>query len=101
MFSKSSFGERIEKLSDDLVLLADEMHNLVNRNRLQALTNPSYKYKLGLSATPTRLWQQEESAIARLHFGGNSYQYSLEDAIKNGFLVPYNYHPLPIHLSFE
>lgn len=101
MFSKSGFSERIEKLSDDLVLLADEMHNLVNRNRLQALTNPSYKYKLGLSATPTRLWQQEESTVARLHFGDNSYQYTLEDAIKNGYLVPYNYHPLPIHLNHD
>ena len=99
MFSKSDFAERQAKLGDDLILLADEMHNLVNKNRLAALTNPSYKYKLGLSATPTRLWQPTESAVARLHFGDNSYQYSLADAIKSGFLVPYNYYPLPVHLT--
>jgi superfamily II DNA or RNA helicase len=101
MFSKEDFGERIGRLGDDLILLADEMHNLVNTNRLKALANPVYKYKLGLSATPTRLWQPTESSIAKLHFGDNSYQYSLADAIKNEFLVPYNYHPIPTHLTTE
>jgi superfamily II DNA or RNA helicase len=101
MFSKEDFGERLGRLGDDLILLADEMHNLVNTNRIKALANPAYRYKLGLSATPTRLWQPTESAIAKLHFGGNSYQYSLADAITNGFLVPYNYHPLPTYLTAE
>lgn len=101
MFAKTEFGERIAKLGSDNILLADEMHNLVNKSRIAALSNPCYKYKLGLSATPTRLWQQEESAIARLHFGNNSYEYSLAEAIKNKFLVPYNYHPLPVYLSID
>ena len=101
MFSKEDFGERLGRLGDDLILLADEMHNLVNTNRIKALANPVYKYKLGLSATPTRLWQPTESSIAKLHFGDNSYQYSLADAIKNEFLVPYNYHPIPTHLTTE
>jgi superfamily II DNA or RNA helicase len=101
MFANPEFSERVAKLGDDNILLADEMHNLVNKNRIAALSNSCYKYKLGLSATPTRLWQQDESAIARLHFGNNSYQYSLEDAITNKFLVPYNYHPLPIYLTSE
>lgn len=101
MFSKTDFGEKVTKLGSDNILLADEMHNLVNKTRIAALANSSYEYKLGLSATPTRLWQQAESAIARLHFGNNSYQYSLEDAIKNGYLVPYNYHPLTVHLTVD
>lgn len=101
MFTKEDFGERMTKLGGDLILLADEMHNLVNTNRINALSNPAYRYKLGLSATPTRLWQPTESSIARLHFGNNSYQYSLADAIKNGFLVPYNYNPLPTYLSMD
>lgn len=101
MFSKEDFDEKVVGLGSDSILLADEMHNLVNKNRIAALVNPCYKYKLGLSATPTRLWQQTESAIARLHFGSNDYQYSLSDAIENGFLVPYNYHPLPIYLTID
>ncbi len=101
MFTKKDFNERVNKLGDDIVLLADEMHNLVNKNRIKSLSHPSYLYKLGLSATPTRLWQQDESLIVRKHFGDNSFQYSLEDAIKNGFLVPYNYHPLPINLTID
>jgi len=101
MFSKKEFGEKVARLGDDNILLADEMHNLVNLNRITALANTSYKYKLGLSATPTRLWQQDESLIARQHFGDNSFQYTLSDAIQNGFLVPYNYHPLHINLTVE
>lgn len=101
MFTKKDFNERVSKLGGDIILLADEMHNLVNENRIKVLSNPSYKYKLGLSATPTRLWQQDESLIVRQHFGDNSYQYSLEDAIKNKFLVPYNYNPLAINLTID
>lgn len=99
MFAKKDFGERIESIKDDLVLLADEMHNLVNKNRLAALSNPSYSYKLGLSATPTRLWNQYESILVRQQFGDNSFVYDLGDAINSGFLVNYNYHPLPIFLE--
>lgn len=101
MFTKEDFNNRLSKLGDDLILLADEMHNLVNQNRINALGNTIYKYKLGLSATPTRLWQQEESIITRKYFGDNSYEFTLSDAIKNGFLVPYNYHPLPINLTAD
>lgn len=99
MFTREDFNERLQQLGDDLVLLADEMHNLVNKPRIRALANPIYKYKLGLSATPTRLWSQEDSRITREYFGDNSYQFSLNEAIRNGFLVPYNYHPLPIQLT--
>lgn len=99
MFTKKDFSERIESLGEGLVLLADEMHNLVNKNRLAALSNPAYTYKLGLSATPTRLWNQYESTLVRQHFGDNSFVYDLSDAIKSGFLVKYNYHPLPIFLE--
>lgn len=101
MFTREDFNERLEKLGDDLVLLADEMHNLVNKTRIKALANPVYKYKLGLSATPTRLWSQEDSMVARSYFGNNNYQFTLSDAIKNGYLVPYNYHPLPINLTVD
>ena len=99
MFAKKDFGERIESLGDDLVLLADEMHNLVNKNRLIALGNPAYVYKLGLSATPTRLWNQHESMLVKQLFGDSSYVYDLGNAIESGFLVKYNYHPLPIYLE--
>lgn len=101
MFTKEDFNDRLIKLGDDLILLADEMHNLVNKNRLNTLGNPAYRYRLGLSATPTRLWQQEDSIVARKIFGDNSYQFTLSEAIDKGFLVPYHYHPLPVHLDAD
>ena len=101
MFSKKNFNKRVLEFGENMVLLADEMHNLVNANRIRALKASVFKYRLGLSATPTRLWQQRESIIAREYFGDNEYTFSLEDAIKNGFLVEYNYHPLPIKLTAD
>ena len=99
MFSNEDFGERILGFGEDMILLADEMHNLVNANRIRALGVSTYKYRLGLSATPARLWQQDGSIIVRKYFGNNEYVFSLKDAIKDKFLVEYNYHPLPIKLT--
>ena len=101
MFSKKDFNKRILEFGENMILLADEMHNLVNTNRIRALKASAYRYRLGLSATPTRLWQQQESIIARKYFGDSEYTFSLEDAIKNKFLVKYNYHPLPIKLTTD
>lgn len=101
MFPTDGFLEAISKITDDYVLVADEMHNLVTDRCIKAAQNNIFNYKLGLSATPTRLWKPEESAfIARL-FGANSFSYDLKDAINAGFLVPYNYHPMFAYMDAE
>lgn len=100
-FSSDSLSGYIDQMPDKLILLADEMHNMVTESNLRAASNLAYAYRLGLSATPIRLWKQEESREVLGLFGGNSYVYSLEKAIDNGFLVPYYYHPIIIHLDAE
>lgn len=100
-FSSDNFNYYVDQLPDKLILLADEMHNVVTDSNLRAASNPKYAYRLGLSATPVRLWKQEESRNAMKLFGDNSYVYSLEKAIKNDFLVPYNYYPVIVHLDAD
>jgi len=100
-FSSDAFNGYIDQMPDKLTLLADEMHNMVTESNLRSASNQVYAYRLGLSATPVRLWKQEESQVALKLFGDNSYVYSLEKAIENGFLVPYYYYPLIIHLDVE
>jgi superfamily II DNA or RNA helicase len=99
MFAKNEFTERILALDGDIILVADEMHNIVNENRIKAANSPSYKYKLGLSATPTRLWRQVESRIVAQLFGDNRFTYDISEAIKKEFLVPFYYYPIPINLT--
>lgn len=101
-FSSYDFRELIIKYpKNDLVLLADEMHNLVTENNIKSASMDIFKFKLGLSATPTRLWKQQESMVVRKIFGGKSFVYSLENAIVSGALVNYNYHPITVLLTEE
>lgn len=101
-FSSQVFRDLVEGYpAEDMILLADEMHNLVTENNINTASLKAFRYKLGLSATPTRLWKQEESSVVRNLFGGKSFVYSLEDAIKNKALVNYEYHVIPVHLTAE
>lgn len=101
-FSTQTFRDLVNHHpSSDLILIADEMHNLVTENNINTASSENFKYKLGLSATPTRLWKQNESSLVRDLFGGKSFVYDLADAIKDKALVEYEYNVIPIHLTEE
>ena len=100
-FSSEDFENAIERFNNDIILIADEMHNIVTESNINAAKIPQYRYKLGLSATPVRLWKPYESSVAIKLFGDNSYTYSLPKAIENNFLVHYDYMPIPIHLTHD
>ncbi|HPF30823.1 MAG TPA: DEAD/DEAH box helicase family protein [Candidatus Saccharibacteria bacterium] len=101
MFPTESFLDAVSKVADDYILIADEMHNLVTDRCIDAVQKDSFKFKLGLSATPTRLWKPEESAFISKVFGDNSFSYDLKDAINAKFLVPFNYHPVFTYMDSE
>lgn len=86
---------------DDMVFLADEMHNLVTERSMALLESGIFKYRLGLSATPVRLWAPEASAAVKRFFGDNPYIFTLERAIKDEFLVPFNYYVYPVNLTID
>jgi superfamily II DNA or RNA helicase len=101
-FSTATFRDLVNNYpSNELILLADEMHNLVTENNINTASSEKFKFKLGLSATPTRLWKQYESQIVHELFGGKSFVYSLADAIRNKALVEYEYSVIPVHLTEE
>lgn len=101
-FSNEDFISKIRRIgADDMVFLADEMHNLVTERAMAVLSDEIFKYRLGLSATPVRLWAPGESKIVTAFFGDDPYIFSLEKAIHEGFLVPYNYYVKPVHLTID
>ena len=57
--------------------------------------------KLGLSATPDRQGDQKGNEIIEKYLGNVVFQFSLEDAIKGGFLTNYKYYPYFVTLSEE
>jgi superfamily II DNA or RNA helicase len=85
--------------SDDLMLVADEVHQLgspYNSNFLSVSSGP----RLGLSATPKRYGDPDGTAKLMDYFAGVvPPPFTLQDAIKDGRLVEYEYFPHPINLT--
>lgn len=96
-FSGDSFQKLISKLKNDFVLIADECHHLGTNNLLNKL--PNTDYRLGLSATPEIYLQQDRTDKLFAYFNGVIASYDIESAIKDGFLVPYEYYPIIVELT--
>jgi len=100
-FSNDSFIENIKKIKSPVFLIADEVHNAGSAERKAGLID-KYDYRLGLSATPSRWFDDEGTKIINEFFDKTVYKFSISDAIKTTnpdtgetYLTPYEYN---IHL---
>lgn len=78
------------------LLIHDEVHRLgspANRRDLDG-REEGIRYRLGLSATPDREYDDEGNLFIEKHIGPTIYQFPLEKAIERGILAPFNYYPL-------
>lgn len=86
----SEFIESVSTLSVSKLLIADECHNLGAAGFI--LDPPQcFDYRLGLSATPIRQYDEEGTDALFSYFGDVCFQFTLEDAIGR-CLTPYDYH---------
>ncbi len=84
---------------DNMLLIADEVHRL-GSSTFQKLFQVPAGWKIGMSATPERYGDPEGTQIITEYFDTILQpEYGLTDAIKNGDLCPYNYHPHLIELD--
>lgn len=100
----------IEKMNDvksstSILLIGDEVHGLGSITRLGGLL-PKYNYRLGLSATPKRHFDELGTESLLDYFGGVIYSFDLHKAINEinpdtgeTFLAPYEYHPIIVELT--
>lgn len=86
-------------VGEHLLLIADEVHQLGSpRNSKIFCLNAGAR--LGLSATPKRYGDPEGTGRIFTFFEGViPPPVTLQDAVEAGRLVPYEYHPHPVHLS--
>ena len=91
-FCKDKFVKTLNLYGEESLLIVDEVHG-IGSNEFRLGFNVDYTYKLGLSATPEIEDDFERTTFVYDEFGGIVYEYSLEKAIENGFLTPYNYYP--------
>lgn len=106
--SSSKFISTIESdLSRDTltIFVGDEVHWLGARNNRKALLQ-LYKYRIGLSATPTRWFDDEGTQVLMDFFGNANYEFTIHDALTKinpltgkHFLVNYFYHISTVSLN--
>lgn len=87
------FNTELGRYSGPAMLVADEVHNLGTPSFLKAPPS-NFGYRLGLSATPIRQYDEVGTAGLIDYFGEIVFQFTLEEAIGK-CLVPYNYY---VHL---
>jgi superfamily II DNA or RNA helicase len=85
-----------------VLLIADEAHNMGSPQILKRLNKIIYLRRIGLSATPERQYEPETNDKIFSFFGAKeqfTFEYSMEDAIKNGVLCKYYYFPHMVRLT--
>lgn len=81
-----------------MFLIADEVHNL---GAPDFAHNPpeSFAFRLGLSATPIRQYDEEGTDALLRYFGDVNYSFDLGQAIRAGCLTRYHYYLHPADLN--
>ena len=87
-----------------LLMIADECHNMASGSLVKRLKDIPYLRRIGLSATPDRQFDDSGNTKLRKFFGSEekyTYEYSMEEAIKNGVLCKYMYYPHLVRLTSD
>lgn len=90
--------DMLKLLKGNLCLVVDEAHNF-GSPKLRKCMLPNFKYRLALSATLERHHDEEGTNSLLEYFKEKCIVFTLEDAIKQGFLTPYYYHPIVVNLE--
>ena len=97
-FSSDYVQNQVSALKGNTLLVVDEAHNFGAENLSKALL-PNMKFRLALSATIDRYGDEEGTQKLYDYFGEKCIEYTLKEAIDNGMLTPYYYHPIVVSLN--
>lgn len=98
------FSDLNEFPKKQVLFIADECHNIGAPGILKKISGIPYLRRIGLSATPDRQFDDYGNKKIREFFGAEekyTYEYSMEEAIKNGVLCKYKYFPHIVRLTDE
>jgi superfamily II DNA or RNA helicase len=106
--SSSPFVELMNEVSssfDFTLMVGDEVHGL-GASFFQEAMQSVYQYRLGLSATPQRYFDEEGTQSLLEYFGDTAYRFSTKDAMEwvdpltgQRALSPYKYFPIFVTLE--
>lgn len=98
--SSKCFKKMFSSLRGETMIIADECHKITLKG-FNDYPFDIFEFKLGLSATPDRWFDEEGTNFIKNKLGNTVFSYDLETAIKNKMLTEYRYYPQVIHLSDE
>lgn len=97
-FSSANFIKHMKSYNGNIFLIIDEVHGIGSgKQRLGLIDN--YTYRLGLSATPERWYDDEGTELINSYFSGVVYVFDIKKALENGCLTPYEYYPIFVDLN--
>lgn len=105
--SSDFFIKKIKKIKSDKLLIVDEAHGIGSSKRLKGLIE-DYNYRLGLSATPKRWFDEEGTQAIYDYFGDVVFDFDIRRALSDinpdtgkTYLTPYYYYPIIVDLTSE
>lgn len=99
---RPKFQSYFTQLPKDTILIADETHNLASQGLLRILPNIHLEKRIGLSATPLRKFDEAGNQAIQEFFNDEPpyiVSYSMEEALKIGWLCNYTYYPHIVRLT--
>ncbi len=103
-FVLDRFQKSFKKIQKEFLLIADEAHNMGANNIKSKIQKLEVKKKIGLSATPKRVYDPEGTDAIDKFFNDSppyTYSFGMERALDEGFLTGYKYFPLVVELTDE
>ena len=96
---------RNTKYFTKVLFIGDEVHATGSAKQRKALL-PEYEYRIGLSATPERMFDEGGTSLIRDYFGGKSFEFTIADALSTinpmtgrPFLNAFKYYPIFVQLT--
>lgn len=96
---------RDNKYDTKVLFICDEVHAVGSAKQRDALLT-EYEYRIGLSATPERMFDEGGTNIIREYFGNRSFEFSISDALSTinpltvrPFLNTFRYYPVFVPLT--
>lgn len=93
------------KANTKILFICDEVHGIGSEHQQEALLD-IYEYRIGLSATPERMFDERGTNAIRQYFGNKSFEFTIADALGainpltgKPFLNPFYYYPVFVDLT--
>ena len=100
-FAHEFFQSKLSHFPSKTLIVADEAHNLGAKDLRKKLPQ-NIPWRLALSATPERWFDDEGTSVLFQYFGDVlEPEFTLKDALDCGALAPYRYYPLLVEMTEE